>query len=175
MIDSSGFRHNIGIILVNDLGQVFWAKRRARDAWQFPQGGMMDDESPEDTLFRELAEEVGLQEKDVSILARTHHWLRYRIPKRFIRDSKPTCIGQKQLWYLLQLTSEDSAIHLDATQKPEFDDWQWVSYWFPLRQVVLFKREVYRRALKELVPYLFGPSVRSWGERPLNHLLDGKS
>lgn len=172
MIDSSGFRSNIGIILANEKGQVLLAKRRGRDAWQFPQGGMLENEQPEETLFRELSEEVGLQEKDVWLLGRTRHWLRYRIPKRFIRDTQPVCIGQKQLWYLLQLKSADSAIHLDTTEKPEFDGWEWVSYWFPLRQVVLFKREVYRRALKELAPYLFERALRGWDNRPLDPLLD---
>lgn len=172
MIDSSGFRPNIGIILANKAGQVFLAKRKGRAAWQFPQGGMLENERPEQTLFRELAEEVGLQEKDVCILGRTRHWLRYRIPKRFIRDTRPACIGQKQLWYLLQLITADSAIHLDTTQKPEFDGWEWVSYWFSLRQVVLFKREVYRRALKELAPYLFGQSLRNWNRHPLDPLLE---
>jgi putative (di)nucleoside polyphosphate hydrolase len=173
VIDSSGFRHNVGIILANQRGQVFWAKRVGRDAWQFPQGGMNDEESPEETLFRELKEEIGLDQSEVSILARTRYWLRYRLPKRLVRDTKPVCIGQKQLWYLLRLEGPDSAIHLETTQKPEFDGWQWVSYWYPLRQVVLFKREVYRRALRELVPYLFEDSARLSGARPLNHLLEG--
>jgi len=166
VIDANGFRHNVGIILANRAGHVFWAKRLGRDAWQFPQGGMNPDESPEQTLFRELQEEIGLQEKDVTVLGRTRRWLKYRIPPRMVRKATPLCIGQKQLWYLLRLETDDSAIQLDATEKPEFDHWEWVSYWFPLRQIVLFKREVYRQALKELAPYLFrgkGGDVRMQG------------
>ena len=61
------------------------------------------------------------------------------------------CIGQKQKWFLLQLLSDDVAIKLDLHDGPaEFDDWRWVSYWYPLDKVVAFKRDVYRRALKEL-------------------------
>jgi putative (di)nucleoside polyphosphate hydrolase len=61
------------------------------------------------------------------------------------------CVGQKQKWYLLRLLAPDDAVNLDHNcDKPEFDHWQWVSYWYPLNQVVYFKREVYRRALKEL-------------------------
>lgn len=155
MIDPRGFRHNVGIILTNHTDKVFWAKRIGRDAWQFPQGGMQPDEHPEQTLFRELKEEIGLDKSDVRILGRTRHWLRYRLPSRMVRKSEPFCIGQKQLWYLLRLEKADSQICFNITSKPEFDDWQWVSYWYPLRQIVLFKREVYRRALKELAPYLF--------------------
>ena len=172
MIDSSGFRSNIGIILANHAGRVFWAKRVRRDAWQFPQGGMNPDETPEKTLFRELEEEVGLKEQDVTILGRTDRWLRYRLPTRLIRKTVPICVGQKQLWFLLRLEGDDSLIRLDKTHKPEFDDWQWVSYWFPLRQVVSFKREVYRRSLKELAPLLFWRHAeQALGDRPLDYLL----
>jgi putative (di)nucleoside polyphosphate hydrolase len=172
VIDANGFRSNIGIILANQAGQIFWAKRLGREAWQFPQGGMHANESPEETLFRELQEEIGLTAADVTILGRTRHWLKYRIPPRMIRKTKPVCIGQKQLWFLLRLEVDESRIHFDRTEKPEFDGWQWVSYWYPLRQVVQFKREVYRRALRELAPYMFKNIARGWGMQPFDHLLD---
>ena len=60
MIDSNGFRPNVGIIICNKLGQLLWAKRIKQDAWQFPQGGIKEAEPPEEALFRELSEEVGL-------------------------------------------------------------------------------------------------------------------
>ncbi|MDP4789848.1 MAG: RNA pyrophosphohydrolase [Haliea sp.] len=152
MIDSEGFRPNVGIILANDAGQLLWARRiGGRDAWQFPQGGINQGESPEDALYRELNEEVGLLPDAVQVVAETRGWLRYRLPRRFLRkEQKPLCIGQKQKWFLLHLRAGDDAVCLDANHKPEFDHWQWVSYWYPLNQVVAFKREVYRRALKEL-------------------------
>ena len=68
------------------------------------------------------------------------------------RHSKPLCIGQKQKWYMLKLLAEEDRIRLDLSGKPEFDHWQWVSYWYPVNQVIEFKQEVYRRALKELAP-----------------------
>ncbi len=152
MIDSDGFRPNVGIILANDTGQVLWARRIGQDAWQFPQGGINDNESPEQAMYRELKEEVGLNPKDVQIVGCTRGWLRYRLPKRMIRyHSKPLCIGQKQKWFLLRLTADDSAVSFEHSGKPEFDGWRWVSYWYPLGQVISFKREVYRSALKELV------------------------
>ena len=144
MIDSDGFRPNVGIILANDVGQVLWARRVNQDAWQFPQGGINPHESPEEALYREL-----------KILACTRGWLRYRLPQRLVRsNSQPLCIGQKQKWFLLRLTGDESRVRMDLTGKPEFDGWRWVSYWYPLGQVVTFKREVYRRALKELAPCL---------------------
>ena len=152
MIDSDGFRANVGIVLANDQGQVLWARRvGGRDAWQFPQGGINDGESPEQALYRELHEEVGLAPESVQVLASTRGWLRYRLPKRFIRKGQnPVCIGQKQKWFLLRMLGDDTDVRLDINEKPEFDRWRWVSYWYPLNQVISFKREVYRRAMKEL-------------------------
>lgn len=152
MIDSDGFRPNVGIIIFNDDGQLLWAKRLGQDAWQFPQGGVQRHESPEDAVLRELNEEVGLDPEDVQIVASTNRWLRYRLPRHLVRqNSHPVCIGQKQKWFLLKLLTDTEKIRFDLCEKPEFDHWRWVSYWYPVNQVVSFKRKVYRKALEELV------------------------
>ena len=151
MIDSNGFRANVGIILLNDEDKVFWAKRIGQEAWQFPQGGMKQEETPKQALYRELTEEVGLHPKHVKIIGYTQRWLRYRLPDYLIRHHKlPLCIGQKQRWYILRLISSESCVNLSHTDNPEFDAWQWVDYWHPLKEVVFFKRNVYRQALNEL-------------------------
>ena len=156
IIDEHGFRLNVGIVLLGPGGRVFWGRRIGnRDAWQFPQGGMMPGETPEQTLYRELHEEVGLREQDVEIVAASRGWLTYRLPRRFMRKrqpDQPQCIGQRQKWFLLRLVSDEQAIDLAASNEPEFDDWRWVSYWYPVRKVVHFKRGVYVRALREFVP-----------------------
>lgn len=153
MIDSRGFRANVGIIICNRKGQVLWAKRIGQDAWQFPQGGIHDGERPRQAMYRELKEEVGLEPRDVQFIASTRRWLRYELPPQFIRQkTNPVCIGQKQKWFLLGLRGEDNRVTLsNRHMTPEFDDWRWVSFWYPLGQVIEFKREVYRQALKELV------------------------
>ncbi|MBV1876260.1 MAG: RNA pyrophosphohydrolase [Pseudomonadales bacterium] len=152
MIDSDGFRPNVGIIVANDSGQVLWARRVGQDAWQFPQGGINAGESTEEALFRELKEEIGLDPEHVKIIDSTQGWLRYKLPKRFLRQNSSSFIGQKQKWYLLKMLAEDSAVMLDQSESPEFDYWKWVSYWYPLGQVVAFKKDVYRRAMKKLAP-----------------------
>ncbi|MEQ5237805.1 RNA pyrophosphohydrolase [Proteus terrae] len=153
MIDDDGYRPNVGIVICNRQGQVLWARRYGQHSWQFPQGGINLGESPEQAMYRELFEEVGLSRKDVKILASTRNWLRYKLPKRLVRwDTKPVCIGQKQRWFLLQLTSNDKDINVQQSKTPEFDGWRWVSYWYPVRQVVSFKRDVYRRVMKEFAP-----------------------
>ena len=150
MIDAEGFRANVGIIICNKKGQLFWARRYGQHSWQFPQGGIDEGETAEQAMFRELNEEVGLKKEDVEILCVSKNWLRYRLPKRLIRrDSKPLCIGQKQRWFLLRLKCKDEDVDVLKTSHPEFDDWRWVSYWYPVRNVVSFKRDVYRKAMKE--------------------------
>ena len=166
MIDLDGFRPNVGIMLANDRGQLLWARRvGGHNAWQFPQGGISAGESPKQALFRELHEEVGLARDAVEILGSTRGWLRYRLPKRFVRDGqKPLCIGQKQKWFLLRMLEEDAAVQLDQNEKPEFDHWRWVSYWYPLDQIIPFKREVYRRAMKDLAAPLARHTNRFQGD-----------
>ena len=156
MIDADGFRPNVGIILCNEKNRLFWGRRVGQDAWQFPQGGIDADETPEQAMYRELQEEVGLLPKHVDLIGSTHHWLRYRLPKRFIRrHSHPVCIGQKQRWFLLRARCSENDFCLDSGTKPEFDSWRWVKYWQPVREVIYFKRKVYERALEELGPLLF--------------------
>lgn len=151
VIDVDGYRANVGIILSNQEGKVMWARRVGQDAWQFPQGGIGANEIPQDAMYRELWEETGLKKKDVAILASTNSWLRYKLPKRLIREnSEPRCIGQKQIWYLLQLLSGEQEFDLSASRKPEFDGWKWVNYWYPVEDVVFFKRRVYQCALAQL-------------------------
>ena len=155
MIDAEGYRPNVGIILSNQLGEVLWARRVGQNAWQFPQGGIRYRESPVEAMYRELYEEVGLKPSDVSLVACTRGWLRYRLPRKMIRqNSLPICIGQKQKWFLLSLNSDEQRIKLQQGDVPEFDQWQWVSFWYPLNKVVSFKRQVYRQALSELHPRL---------------------
>jgi putative (di)nucleoside polyphosphate hydrolase len=151
MIDRDGYRPNVGIILLNQDRRVFWARRVGMRSWQFPQGGIKRNEAPEEAMYRELYEEVGLRSADVHLIARTNGWLRYDLPERYIRKrSHPLCIGQKQVWFMLELVSSESRIRLDRSGKPEFDSWTWVDYWHPIEDVVYFKRDVYQQALTEL-------------------------
>ncbi len=160
MIDSDGYRSNVAIVLCNDQGRVFWARRIGTDSWQFPQGGVKKDENSELAMYRELYEETGLLRNHVEVIGHTRNWLRYNLPDRYIRkNSHPVCIGQKQLWYILRLAADESNVCLDCSDAPEFDDWCWVNYWMPVNNVVFFKRNVYKHALTELGQYLIPESV----------------
>lgn len=155
MIDRDGYRPNVGIILCNARNQVFWGKRVREHSWQFPQGGIKHGETPEQAMYRELMEEVGLKPEHVQILGRTRDWLRYDVPNNWIkREWRGSYRGQKQIWFLLRMIGRDSDVSLRATAHPEFDAWRWNEYWVPLESVIEFKREVYKMALNELAPHL---------------------
>ncbi|AKZ66073.1 RNA pyrophosphohydrolase [Candidatus Palibaumannia cicadellinicola] len=150
MIDKDGYRPNVGIVICNSNGKVFWARRYKRQSWQFPQGGLNQGETAEQAMYRELFEEVGLISNHVRILTSTRNWLRYKLPKPLIRcNTKPICIGQKQKWFLLKLVCQDTEINIKRGDKQEFDKWRWVSCWYPVSKVVFFKRDVYRIVMKE--------------------------
>jgi putative (di)nucleoside polyphosphate hydrolase len=172
LIDAQGFRANVGIVLIRDGGDVFLGGRSDGRGWQFPQGGVRREESAEQALYRELREEVGLESDDVEVLAATRSWLRYRLPRRYVRRrSRPLCIGQKQRWFLLRMLGGEDRLRFDLTTQPEFDSWRWVDYWSPVREVIYFKRNVYARALEELGRQAFpdGPPPRPewWSEAVL--------
>jgi putative (di)nucleoside polyphosphate hydrolase len=179
VIDPDGYRPNVGIVLMHSDGRLFWARRVHRDGWQFPQGGMNTDETPVEAMYRELREETGLRPEHVEVLGATPGWLRYRLPQRSIRrNDRLVCIGQKQVWFLLRLTGQETDLQLDVTDKPEFDHWRWVDFWYPLEHVVVFKRDVYASALQHLAPFaqhvagdqavpLPGPTLTGWNrQRP---------
>ena len=162
-IDSDGFRANVGIILSNDDGKLLLAGRIGSKGWQFPQGGVQKGESAEEAMYRELHEEVGLQESDVEVLGSTNDWLRYRLPEKYVRrGSKPLCIGQKQRWFILRLDGPDERVRVDRSDTPEFDRWRWVEFWRPVNEVIYFKRRVYARALHELGPHVYPDGLPPW-------------
>ena len=154
-IDAEGFRANVGIILANADNKLMLGGRVGAKGWQFPQGGVLEGEEPEQAMFRELREEVGLEADDVDVLGVTRDWLRYRLPDKFVRrHSKPLCVGQKQRWFILRLVSDESRVRFDCGDKPEFDRIRWVAFWRPVNEVIYFKRRVYARALHELGPHV---------------------
>jgi putative (di)nucleoside polyphosphate hydrolase len=160
MLDREGYRPNVGIVLLNSRNEVFWGKRVGQHSWQFPQGGIAHGESPEQAMYRELHEEVGLLPEHVQIIGRTRDWLRYDVPEEYLRRQHATRVhraaykGQKQIWFLLRFVGLDSDVQLRATEHPEFDAWRWVPFWIQLDAVIGFKREVYQLALSELARYL---------------------
>ena len=155
MIDSDGYRKNVGIILCNSQNKLLICKRFGEKSWQFPQGGLEENENAESAMFRELFEEIGLKKNDISILGTTKSWLKYDLPKKYQRrTNNKLCIGQKQKWFLLRLHTDDSNINFLNSSRPEFDSWRWVTEEQPMKIVIDFKKEVYKKAMEELLPII---------------------
>ncbi len=167
-IDSEGYRANVGIVLMRDSGEVFLGQRAGGRGWQFPQGGVRQGEQVEHALYRELQEEIGLTREHVRLEGSTSDWIRYRLPKRYVRRGRgPTCIGQKQRWFLLRLAVPEGSVDFSFahTSEPEFDGWRWANYWQPVREVIYFKRPVYVQMLTELATIAFpggAPPLPEW-------------
>ena len=145
----SGYRLNVAMIVFNEENKVLFCRRKNSENWQFPQGGVDDDEDITQAMYRELNEEVGLEKDNVEIKAVSKNLIYYDIPKNIrSRVLGGKFKGQAQKYFLLKLISGDVDLNIENT--PEFDKHSWVPFWYPLNQVVDFKKEAYRSALIEL-------------------------
>lgn len=154
MIDKDGYRLNVGIVLLNPHGLVFWGKRKGDSSWQFPQGGIFENETVENAMLRELNEELGLLPKHIKIMGHTNDWMYYDVPSTYNRHSNRIYRGQKQIWYLLKFIGKDYEINVKSHKEQEFDAWRWINYWEPINLVINFKQDVYKKALHELCNFL---------------------
>ena len=101
-------------------------------------------------MFRELYEEVGLGKDYINIVAISKEWITYDIPtsiRSYVLGGKFK--GQIQKWYFVDLVSPKEKIDLNQDPKPEFDKYEWVTYWYPLGKIIDFKKEAYRKVLTE--------------------------
>ena len=140
-------------MLLNGAGKVFVAQRiDTPGAWQMPQGGIDEGESPERAALRELAEEIGTAK--AVIVAETGGWLRYDLPQELCGTLwGGRYRGQMQKWFAARFTGRDGDIDL-ATAHPEFDAWKWVEAREITRLIVPFKRPLYEAVLQEFAPVL---------------------
>ncbi|SOD94674.1 RNA pyrophosphohydrolase [Caenispirillum bisanense] len=149
------YRKCAGLMLVNDQGLVFVARRKdTPDAWQMPQGGIDKGETPHEAALRELEEEIGTAKAE--IVAESSQWLRYDLPEDLIgKVWKGKYRGQEQKWFLLRFTGEDADIDI-ATRHPEFDAWKWAPVDELPSMIVAFKRPIYEALVAE-----FGPRAKA--------------
>ena len=148
--DRLPYRRNVGAALFNRNGLVFVARRadlpNAEDpagGWQLPQGGIDPEEAPRTAVLRELAEEIGTDRAE--IIGEHPAWLTYDLPPHLVGVALGGRYrGQKQRWFALRFTGEDSDIRLDADPDPEFDAWRWAALNELPALAVDFKRPIYR-------------------------------
>jgi putative (di)nucleoside polyphosphate hydrolase len=150
------YRPAVGVMLVNQAGRVFVGRRidmpAGLAAWQMPQGGIDPGETPRQAAIRELKEEVGTD--NAEILAESSGWLRYDLPEELRAQLGGMWggryRGQRQKWFAMRFTGEDSDIDPAATEHPEFDAWEWVACERLPELIVPFKRQLYLDVLSEL-------------------------
>ena len=146
------YRKNVGMVLINAEGHIFAGKRldNNTDAWQMPQGGIDEGETPEVAAFRELSEETGIHHSKARLLGKTKDWLSYDIPVDLIPKLwGGRYRGQKQKWFAFEFLGKDSDINI-VTEEPEFSEWAWKSRDNLLSSIVPFKLDVYQRVFLEL-------------------------
>jgi len=149
VLDHSKYRPGVGIVLLNDRGEIFVARRNdvKGEAWQMPQGGMRDGESPREAALRELKEEIGTD--NVGIIAESRSWLYYDVPPGLARKAwQSRWRGQRQKWFVMAFKGRDAEIDL-ATDEPEFDAWRWIPPFELSALAVSFKRKLYDSVLGE--------------------------
>lgn len=148
------YRPGVGVMLVNNRNEVFVGRRidTRSEAWQMPQGGIDEGETPDEAVLREMQEEVGCNK--AKIIAESKNWFYYDLPEHLVPklwDGKYR--GQKQKWFLMRFLGEDKDIDIDGPH-PEFMAWRWVDSEQLPHIIVPFKRKLYKSIMKEFAPYL---------------------
>jgi putative (di)nucleoside polyphosphate hydrolase len=148
------YRPGVGIMLVNQKGQVFVAQRidNPGPAWQMPQGGIDAGEEPLQAAWRELHEEVGTDH--ARYIGESRDWFTYDLPVELVPQIwKGRFRGQRQKWFVFRFLGTDRDINI-ATEHPEFSSWRWAELDELPGLIVPFKRKLYHDLVAELAPFI---------------------
>ena len=161
-MDGRGYRRCAGIMLLNARNEVFVARRldMPSAAWQMPQGGIDEGESPAQAARLEMREEIGTDRAE--IIAESPRWFTYDLPTELVDQLwGGRYRGQTQKWFAFRFKGTDNDIDLD-THEPEFIEWKWIEPEMLPEVIVPFKRQLYASLLVEFRDVLAEPAP---GER----------
>ncbi len=144
------YRRCVGIMILNNKNQILVGRRLDHPSgyWQMPQGGIDENENPEEAVWREMMEEIGTNKAEIYKVS--NQWINYEIPKETLNHLPwgEKYIGQTQKWFIFKFTGENDDINV-KTPNPEFSEWKWIQYNDLIKNAVPFKRVVYKTIIDE--------------------------
>ena len=144
------YRKCVGMMILNSNNEILVGRRIDHPSgfWQMPQGGIDENEDPEEAVWREMLEEIGTN--NAKIIKISDQWIKYEIPEKTLKTLPwgEKYIGQQQKWFAFRFAGQDKEINI-GTENPEFSEWKWAKINSIIDNIVPFKRHVYSKVLKE--------------------------
>ncbi len=144
------YRKCVGMMILNSTNKILVGRRIDHPSgyWQMPQGGIDENEIPENAVWREMEEEIGTT--NAKLIGKSTKWLKYEIPIETLKTLPwgEKYIGQIQKWFVFRFIGSDSEINVD-TVNPEFSEWKWAQYDTMVNNIVPFKRKIYAQVIEE--------------------------
>ena len=153
---SDKYRKCVGMMILNTNNEILVGRRLDYPSgyWQMPQGGIDENENPEEAVWREMIEEIGTN--DANLFKISKQWVKYNIPQETL-DKLPwgkTYVGQMQKWFIFKFSGQEKDINVE-TENPEFSEWKWINASNLIENAVPFKRIVYKTILEQVLDLLY--------------------